>query len=92
MTDYPLERGQQMLVRPNKFKEFADFGHQVMLLHEVKSTDEGIIAECSYLKEQKEHYISIPFYLLWRIADDEDLLEMHENYIHGKKITSTTIS
>ena len=86
MNDYPLEPGQRMIIKPNAFGEYAELGFKVVLLHEVVSTEKGIIANCFYHQEQKELPISIPLFLLWRIADDEDLLEMHENYIHSKKL------
>lgn len=86
MNDYPLEPGQRMIVKPNAWGQYADYGHLVVCLGKVISTDKGIIAkDCSYVDDtHKVHTISIPLFLLWRIADDEDLLEMHENYIHSK--------
>ncbi len=85
MNDYPLEKSQLMLVRPNSFGLYSRYAHFVVCLIEVASTDKGIIAKCYYVDDDhKIHEISIPLFLLWRIADDEDLLEMHEQYIHSK--------
>ena len=89
MIDYPLEQGQRMIVKPNKFGLYEDWGHRIVLLFNVISTEKGIIAYCHYYKEQREYSIEIPLFLLWRIADDEDLLEIHENYIHSKNITNS---
>lgn len=87
--EYPLEPGQRMIVRPNKFGNYADYGHYMVCLGEVVSTEIGIIAKnCSYVDDDhRVHMIDIPLFLLWRIADDEDLLEMHENYIHSKNLS-----
>lgn len=84
--DYPIEPGQRMLVKPNRFEKYADFAHTVVCLGEVESDKNGIIAKrCSYVdNEHLTQYIDIPLFLLWRIADDEDLLEKHEIYIHSK--------
>lgn len=86
MIDYPLEPGQKMIVRTNAFGPYAEYSHMLVLLHKVNSTESGVVADCFYIKDHKEHPISIPLFLLWRIADDEDLLEMHENYIHSKNL------
>ena len=85
--EYPIESGQRMLVRPNCFGKYADYAHYVVCLGEVVSTVEGIIVKnCSYVNDEHlTQYLDIPLFLLWRIADDEDLLEMHEIYIHSKK-------
>ena len=85
MTDYPLEPGQRMIVRPNGFKAFTDLGHKVLCLGEIVSTKKGIIAkDCSYSVDNHPHYISIPLFLLWRIADDENLLEYYESEQLGR--------
>lgn len=81
MVDYPLEPGQRMIVRPNNFEKYKRLGHKVLGLGAIISTKDGIIAkDCSYEDEdQKLQYISIPLVLLWRIADDENLLEYYES-------------
>lgn len=91
VLDYPIEPGQRMLVKPNGFGKYADYAHFVVCLGEVLSTDEGIIAkDCFYFDNEKgnHQYIDIPLFLLWRIADDEDLLEMHESYLQSKKLAN----
>ena len=86
--EYPLESGQMMIVRPNRFEEYSDLNYRVVALSQVESTESGIIAHCSYYDEEKGCILlDIPLYLLWRIADDEDLLEMHENYVHSIKFS-----
>lgn len=89
MSDYPLEPGQRMIVRPNNFGPFAEKGFMVVLIQKVVSTKKGIIAYCHYYKDQKEYPLNIPLFLLWRIADDENLLELHENYINSKNVGLT---
>lgn len=85
---YPMERGQMMLVKPNRFEEYSDLNYRVVVLIQVNSTENGVIAHCTYYDEEKGSILlDIPLYLLWRIADDEDLLEMHENYMHSVKIS-----
>jgi len=83
--EYPLESGQRMLVKPNSFKEFADLSHTVVCLGKIQSGKNGIIAKrCSYVDEDHfTQYIDIPLFLMWRIADDEDLLEIHEIYVYS---------
>jgi hypothetical protein len=82
--DYSLGVGQRMIVKPNNFGKYADMGHRVLVLDKVISTEKGIIAkDCSYVDELRVHYIDIPLFLLWRIADKENLLDMHEAYIYS---------
>lgn len=89
MIDYPLEPGQRMIVRPNAFGPYAEHGHRVVCLENVVSTQDGIIANCNYVDNGEVYEVTIPFFLLWRIADDEDLLELHEKYVHSRKIHQT---
>ena len=85
--EYPIEKGQRMLVRPNNFESFKSYAHQVVVLFEVKSTENGIIAHCSYYDDSTgEQRLDIPLFLLWRIADDEDLLALHEAFIQSRKL------
>lgn len=82
--EYLLEQGQRMVVKPNTFGKYSDWGHKVIVMDKVSSTEKGTFARCSYVDEDlRIHYVDIPLFLLWRIADDEDLLEMHENYLHS---------
>lgn len=83
--EYPIESGQRMLVKPNGFEQYCDFGHLVVCFGKVVSTKKGIIVkDCSYVdKEGFTEYIDIPLFLLWRIADEEDLLEAHEVFIYS---------
>ena len=86
MMEYPIESGQRMLVRPNNFPKYAEYAHLVICLGTVESTKEGIIAKkCSYFDDEKGcQYLDIPLFLLWRIADEENLLAVHESYIQSK--------
>ena len=84
--DYPIESGQMMIVRPNRFENYCDLNYRVVVLDYVKSTNYGVIAHCYYYDDDKGSMsLDIPLYLLWRIADDEDLLEMHEKHLHSLK-------
>ena len=86
--EYPIESGQLMLVRPNRFDKYTDYVHTVVCFGQVVSSKEGILVKnCSYVDDEHiTQYIDIPLFLLWRIADDEDLLEMHEIYVHSTNI------
>jgi len=87
MIEYPLEPGQRMIIKPNYFPEYAELAHLVVSLGDVKSTKEGIIVkDCMYMEEHRAKYLDIPLVLLWRIADEEDLLEMHEVYMQFKNL------
>ncbi|MCW3077436.1 MAG: hypothetical protein JWO32_2045 [Bacteroidetes bacterium] len=86
MNDYPLQYGQKMVVRSNSFGLYEQYAHRLVCLKEVVSTKEGIIAHCWYVENHQPVDISIPLFLLWRIADEEDLLEIHENFIHSKNL------
>jgi hypothetical protein len=87
MIDYPLEPGQRMLVRTNSFGPYSEYSHMLVTFHKVTSTNSGIMTICHYVDDfHKVHEISIPLFLLWRIADEENLLEMHENYIHSQNL------
>lgn len=90
MSDYPIEPGQLMIVRANNFGPYTKWSHLVVCLHQVVSSENGTMAHCYYMNDNKENPIAIPLFLLWRIADDEDLLEMHENFIHSKNLFLTT--
>lgn len=84
--NYPVEKGQRMLVRPNEFGRYGEHAHRVVGMGDVVSTERGIMAiNCTWVDDDHRlNYIDIPLFLLWRIADEEDLLSMHERYVHSK--------
>ncbi len=81
MNDYPLESGQRMIIRPNNFEKYSKLGHKLICLGKVISTKTGVVAKnCTWSDEENNlNYITIPLVLLWRIADDENLLEYYES-------------
>lgn len=90
IMEYPIEPGQRMIIKTNRLPLFEKLSHKVICLGKVKSTKNGIIAKkCTYVDENHlSHYIDVPLFLLWRIADDEDLIEMHETYVNSKYLAN----
>lgn len=89
--NYPLVYGQKMAVKSNSFGPYEKYAHKLVCLKEVVSSEKGIMANCWYVKDHMVYDISIPLFLLWRIADDEDLLEIHENYKHSQNLFQSKI-
>jgi hypothetical protein len=67
---------KRVIVKPNLIQEYFKYGHMLLAFGDVIVKDGIHYAEnCAYVEGGEEKFVTIPLELLWRVADEEDLLE-----------------